>query len=113
MPLVPAQGSNGVAKASRDIVLIRVARFKERDHGIGFGRTIFDGVVRNYNALNGDHTLLPLCAETYTIVHEGRAGHRSGPGEEFPLLRGWFHDSRSSGAPSVLLKPIAHRHGSP
>ena len=43
--------------ACGDVVLICISRFAKLNHGVGFGRTIIDGVVRKDDALDKNHSL--------------------------------------------------------
>src|SRR5207249_5762643 len=74
-----------LAEAACDIVLIRVSRLEKLNHGIGFGRAIFDRVMGEDDAMDEKHSLALLGLNTNAIVYEDGAGGSSRAGEKLFL----------------------------
>ena len=89
--LIAAECSGRVAEAACYIVLIRVSRLEKLNHGIGFGRAIFDRVMGEDDAMNEKHSLALLGLDTNAIVYEDGAAGRSRAGEELLLRRSRAH----------------------
>jgi hypothetical protein len=84
--LIAAKRSDRVAEAACDIVLIRVSRFEKRNHGVGLGSTIFDGIVGKDDAMDENYSLFFLGLYTNAIVYKNSTGSWSRTGKKF-LLR--------------------------
>jgi hypothetical protein len=99
--LIAAKRSDRVAEAACDIVLIRVSRFEKRNHGVGLGSTIFNGIVGKDDAMDENYSLFFLGLYTNAIVYKNSTGSWSRAGKK--LLLRWRR------AHSFLACPILNQ----
>jgi len=68
--LEAAQGSRGVTERARQIVLIDVSGFVQRNQGIRFGRAILSGVVGVDDTMNENDALVRFGLKGNAVVDE-------------------------------------------
>jgi hypothetical protein len=72
--LVTAKTAGGNPERPGDIILTRVAGFKEGDQGICFSGTVGDIVVRKHDTMDENDALRSFSAEIDVVVNENESG---------------------------------------
>jgi hypothetical protein len=81
--LISAQCSGGVAETFADVVLIKMSRFKERSHCIGFRGMVCCVVMGKNNAMHGNHSPRAHCAKQYAVICNSRPGRGRSKRQQF------------------------------
>jgi len=84
--LVATKSSCRVAEAASNIVLIRISRFEQRHHGVGFRSRIINRIVGKEHSADQNHSLLTLGLERNAIVDQNGTGRGSRGGQQQWLL---------------------------
>jgi hypothetical protein len=102
-----------LAEAASNIVLIRISRFEQRHHGVGFRSGIINRIVRKEHAADQDHSLLTLGLEGNAIVDQDGTGRGSRGGQQRWLLRIRIHGVSMADRPARARtkKPEARPYG--
>jgi hypothetical protein len=100
--LEAAQGSRGVTERARQIVLIDVSGFVQRNQGIRFGRAILSGVGGVDDTMNENDALVRFGLKGNAVIDEHHLGNRGEVGEEIAWIRIRVHGR--TGCPSFLDK---------
>jgi hypothetical protein len=89
--LVATKSSCRVDEGASNIVLIRISRFEQRHHGVGFCSGIINRIVGKEHAADQNHSLLTLGLEGNAIVDQNGTGRGSRGGQQHWLLRIRMH----------------------
>jgi hypothetical protein len=89
--LVATKSSGRVDEGASNIVLIRISRFEQRHHGVGFCNGIINRIVGKEHAADQNHSLLTLGLEGNAIVDQNGTGRGSRGGQQHWLLRIRMH----------------------
>src|SRR5260370_4105259 len=108
--LEAAQGSRGVTERARQIVLIYVSGFVQRNQGIGFGGAILSGVVGVDDAMDENDALVRFGLKGNAVIDEHHLRNRGEVGEEIACIRIRVHGR--IGCPSFPEKKTRTGFGS-